>query len=210
MSKCASLQSECYHNNQNLNEFDYIIVGSGTSGAIIAKELSDDFYNRVLLLEQGEYEINNPIITDVTDPNKILQHRNFYTAIPPRNDGSFSSNPIINARTVGGSSAINRFLAARPSPNYHRKLADNYGSDWNYYNALEIYKKLEDYNGKLTANRSVGGPVGIFQYPAGNSSFVNLFSQGISTVNNAPIDLDYNNGYNSVVGTGIQKFQHRD
>lgn len=194
-------------------EFDYIIVGAGSSGSIIAKEISDDFYNHVLVVEQGQYLISSPEIIDTTNIQDSLRSPDLYLGyISQPYDGL--RNPFYVGRTTGGSSAHNYLIASRPSPDYHKRLGLLVGSGWSYANALPIYKQLEDYTGKITSNRAIGGPIGIYQYPAGNSPFITylppLLASSSAGDGSTPVELDYNNGYNDVIGTAIQRFQYRD
>lgn len=183
------------------DEYDYIVIGSGSAGAIIAKELSDNFYHSVLLLEQGDYLPNDHKVLDTSDLSNNLRSPNTYKS---------HDKGIVYGMMVGGSSGHNYFLASRASPIYHAHIGKEHGNEWDYENALHIYKKLEDFNGKLTPNRSMTGMIGIHQYPSGTSPFIQQFPSILSKLTGAPIDQDYNDGHTTVIGTSLQKFQHRN
>lgn len=193
---CPSSQTAVCH-----DEYDYIIIGAGSAGSIIAKDLSDNFYHSVLLLEQGDYLPNDHKILDTSDSSNNLRSSHTYK--------SFDKG-ITYGMMVGGSSGHNYFLASRASPIYHSHMGKEHGNDWDYENALQIYKKLEDFNGKLTPNRSMTGMIGIHQYPTGTSPFIQQFPPILSKLTGAPISQDYNDGHTTVIGTSLQKFQQRN
>jgi len=195
---------------EELEEFDYIVIGAGSSGAIIAKELSDNLYNTVLLVEKGEYEVSDNKILDTKNLKNILRSPSLYDAYNLQNINTIVNNTIITGRTVGGSSSQNYFIATRPSKEYHNKLGEKYGPSWNNVNAINIYKKLEDYTGKITDNRSIGGYIGIYKYPVSENELIKTLPNHLSQLTGAPIVLDYNDGSNIVISSSIQRFQHRD
>src|SRR5438477_11534928 len=127
-------------------DFDYIVVGAGTAGCIVANRLSADPSKRVLILEAGG------------DDNWIWFHIpvGYLFAIGnPRSDWMFRTEPEpgLNGRSlayprgkvIGGSSAINAMISMRgPAGDYdHWRQLGLPG--WGYDDVLPAFKRLEDH-----------------------------------------------------------------
>src|ERR1051325_3547934 len=127
-------------------EFDYIVVGAGTAGCIMANRLSADPTNRVLILEAGGND------------NWIWFHIpvGYLFAIGnPRSDWMFKTEPEpgLNGRSlayprgkvIGGSSAINAMISMRGQAADYDHWRQLGLSGWGYDDVLPAFKKLEDH-----------------------------------------------------------------
>ena len=90
------------------DRFDYIIVGAGSSGAVIANRLSEDARLRVCLVEAGPADFS-PFIHIPTGIIRLAQHKVLNWRFTTKDQAGMNGRPIYipRGRTLGGSSSIN-------------------------------------------------------------------------------------------------------
>ncbi len=124
--------------------FDYVIVGAGSAGCVLANRLSADARHTVLLLEAGPRDtypwIHIPIGYAKTMFHPIVNW-GFYTEPEPTMNGRKVYWP--RGRTLGGSSAINGLIAIRGQAEDYDAWAAAGNAGWSYADVLPWFRKLE-------------------------------------------------------------------
>lgn len=176
-------------------EFDYVIVGAGSAGAILAARLSEDPGVTVALLEAGGSDLH-PFVrmpSALSIPMNMERFNWGFESEPePGLDGRRLDCP--RGRVLGGSSSINGMAFVRGHAADIDEWAEHGAKDWDYAHCLPYYKRLEDWYHGGSTYRGAGGPVAVC---AGNDMQLNpLYQAFIAAGEQAgyPFTADYN-GY---------------
>ncbi|SFJ87108.1 GMC family oxidoreductase [Thermoflavimicrobium dichotomicum] len=178
--------------------YDYIIVGTGPAGAVMAKILTDDKKTSALVLEAGE---NNDKDKPIRDSTLALElEEKFFPqyfwqgeGIPQKGvDGR--SFEWTTGRLLGGGSSINGQQYVRPTSIVFREWENLLGSHWSPQKALINFKKLEKYNGKTNNPHIHGyhGRIDIRQAPVNPTSMAKKLVSAIERATGFKEILDYN------------------
>jgi choline dehydrogenase-like flavoprotein len=139
-------------------DFDYIVVGAGTAGCIVANRLSADPAKRVLILEAGGndnwiwFHIPVGYLFAIGNPRSDWMFR---TEPEPGLNGRALAYP--RGKVIGGSSAINAMISMRGQAadyDHWRQLGLN---GWGYDDVLPAFKKLEDHFLGASEHHGAGG-----------------------------------------------------
>jgi choline dehydrogenase-like flavoprotein len=127
-------------------QFDFIVVGGGSAGAVIASRLSEDPSCRVALIEAGERppEISAlPIAPPLMQLNPATDW--MFTADPGRAGLGLNGRrvPVPRGKMLGGSSGINYMMYVRGNPGDFDAWAEGGATGWSYAEVLPYFKKSE-------------------------------------------------------------------
>ena len=186
-----------------LSGYDYIVVGAGSAGCVLASRLSENPNVNVLLIEAGAPSAS--IFVHMPAGIRVL-----YTS--PKYNWQFWTEPqahlnnrkiyIPRGRVVGGSSSINSMIAIRGNAWDYDSWAAQGLPSWSYENLRPYLRKIEDatlVTRERDQDRGYSGPIrlsyGTLQHPISKAFIESAVSAG----------LPENNGFNgpSQVGTGF-------
>jgi choline dehydrogenase len=154
--------------------YDFIVCGCGSSGSVVAARLANDPAATVLVLEAGG-SADDPAVTDPARwPLNLGSERDWAFSSEPNCHLNGRSVPLNMGKVLGGGSSINVMAWARGHESDWNQFAAAAGEPaWNYESVLEIYRRIEDWQGAVDPHRrGVGGPV--FVEPARDPSPIAL------------------------------------
>jgi choline dehydrogenase len=153
--------------------FDYIIVGAGSAGCVLANELSQDCGNEVLILEAGPMDrnllIHMPAGVYNVHKNPALNW-NYESETEPGLGGRKMTLP--RGKVLGGSSAINSMVYMRGHPQDYDHWANNHGLPaWSFEHCLPYFKKCEASDRGASDWRGAEGRLGVTRGKLDNPLF---------------------------------------
>lgn len=145
-----------------MDEFDYVIVGAGAAGCVLAYRLSEDPSVRVALLEAGPAD-SHPFIHMPKGLAKVMQdpqHLWAYGTTPEAATGG-GSETWVRGRVLGGSTSVNGMMYVRGQPADFDTLAELGGDDWSWRHIGQAYAALESHELGADATRGALGPLNV-------------------------------------------------
>jgi choline dehydrogenase len=185
-----------------MQTYDFIIVGSGSAGSVVANRLSENGRYSVLVLEAGgsdhRFFVTMPLGYGKTFYDKSVNW--MYRAEPdPGLAGNTDYWP--RGKVLGGSSSINAMVYIRGAPEDFDEWRDAGNPGWGYCDLVPVFRSLEDHEGPATS-LGKGGPLHVADC---SKLFHPLANKMIAAAQEA--GLAYNPDFNGTTQEGVGPFQ---
>ena len=172
-------------------EYDYVIVGAGSAGCVLAYRLTADPSIRVLVLEAGGRD-THPLIHVPIGLGKIWEHRMFDWGYDTEPEPRLDNRRIeaMRGKVLGGSSSINVMAYVRGHRGDYDRWAQNGCRGWSYAEVLPYFKRCENWEKGENAWRGADGPLSVI----GTRNRDPLFDGWLDAAREAdwPFTEDYN------------------
>jgi choline dehydrogenase-like flavoprotein len=142
--------------------YDYVIVGAGSAGCVLANRLSADKHTRVLLLEAGGRD-SHPFIHIPLGLGHMHKRRMFDWGYDSEPEPNLNGRRIeaMRGKVLGGSSSINVMAFTRGDPGDYDRWDSMGAHGWAYKDVLPYFKRLESWEDGESEKRGGDGPIGV-------------------------------------------------
>ena len=153
-----STRANDYMQQEN-QTYDFIIVGAGSAGCVLANRLSANRKHKVLLLEAGGTDIN-PFVAAPVGETQLLGTR-YDWAFEGEPEAALGGSRLVlsRGRCLGGSSSINGQLYFRGHPKDYDEWESLGNPGWSYKDVLPLFREMENWEGGSNEYRGASGPI---------------------------------------------------
>jgi choline dehydrogenase len=172
-----------------MHNYDYIVVGAGTAGCVIAARLSEDPGAAVLLLEAGDAERTRAMTVPNAWPENLGSAADWAQVTTKQADAGPAVYP--RGKALGGSSAINAMAHVRGHPAVYDGWAAGGAIGWGFDDLLPYFKRSERAEGRDQALRGTEGPIKVGPATSGRHPVAEAFVSAL-TAAGYPVTDDLN------------------
>lgn len=175
------------------SDFDYIVVGAGAAGGVLASRLTEDPAVSVLLLESGEKR-RHPLLQIPIGEVLLMGDRRFDWCFSTEPDPTLCNRSlkIPRGRLLGGSNAINGMIFVRGQPEDYNEWACSGNPGWTWSEVLPYFTRIEDATSLGMPGRGARGPISI-ERPRERDTLCDAFLAA-AVERGYPANPDYNSG----------------
>jgi choline dehydrogenase len=173
-----------------MSEYDYIIVGAGSAGAVLASRLSENPLHRVLLLEAGR--ASHPYARFPASFGLLIDNpaANWRYASDPEPGTANRAIPVPRGKLLGGSSAINGLVWVRGQPLDYDTWAQMGARGWSWHDVAPLFQRIENYEKATGDGRGREGLLRVTEVADQNPLYDALFKAAVAA--GYRLNPDYN------------------
>ncbi|GAB07427.1 choline dehydrogenase [Gordonia amarae] len=176
-------------------ESDYVVVGSGSAGAIVARRLADSGAS-VTLIESGR-RLHGPLVTvpgmcgAIHAATAIQRLVTWPARSAPQRHMNGRRLPQSHGRAVGGGSVVNGMAFVRGNRQNYDDWAASGATGWGFDDVLPAFRRLESFEDGPSELRGGDGPIAV-ERAAGLAPVTRQFMSALADTAGVPLDNDYN------------------